>query len=160
MADMLKLISWNVRGLNSPHKQSLVFSYLKKYKPHIICLQETHLTGTMVWYLKRPWLATQYHATYSNYSQGVSILLARSLPAEILLVKTDPAGRFIILTLRIVSTIFTLVNIYVPPPFSPDVLSHLSLLLLSRSPSPLLFVGDFNAVLDPAMDRLRGGGRP
>lgn len=95
-----------------------------------------------------------------NTLGGVLILLAKSLPAEILLVKSNPVGRFIILTLRIVSTVFTLVNIYVPPPFSPDVLSHLSLLLLSRSPGPLLFVGDFNAVLDPAVDRLRGGGRP
>ena len=33
-------------------------------------------------------------------------------------------------------------------------------MLLSRSPGPLLFVGDFNAVLDPSVDRLRGGGRP
>ena len=82
MADTVNILSWNVRGLNSPHKRSLMFSYLKKYKPHFICLQETHLMAPTLKYLKRPWLASQYHATYSSFSRGVSILVAKALRAE------------------------------------------------------------------------------
>lgn len=63
------------------------------------------------------------------------------------------------LTLWIISVILTLVNVYIPPPFSPDLLSKLSLSLLSRPHGPLLYIRDFNAVLDPAVDRLVGGGR-
>lgn len=71
----------------------------------------------------------------------------------------DPDGRFVVLTLQISYVTLTLVNIYIPPPFSVEVLSKLSLQLLNRPPGPLLCVGDFNAILDPAMDHLGGGGR-
>lgn len=156
MAQPLRIVSWNTRGLNAPQKRSLVFSVLKKCHPHIICLQETHLTGSKVRALKRPWLSKLYHATHTNYSRGVSILLAKSLPAELISVKTDPEGRYIVLILRISTIIFTLVNVYVPPPFSVEVLSKLSLHLLNRPLGPLLYIGDFNAVLDPTVDRLGG----
>lgn len=96
--------------------------------------------------------------TYKLF-RGVCIILAISLAAEILQVNTDPDRRFIILILRIASVTFTLINISIPPPFSVEVLSKLSLQLLSRPPGPLLYVGDFNAILDLARDRLGGGGR-
>lgn len=70
------------------------------------------------------------------------------------MVKTDLEERFITLSIQIATMSFTLVNVYVPLPFSSKLLSKLSLLLLSRPDGPLLYVGDFNAVLDPAVDRL------
>lgn len=116
--------SWNTRGINSPQKLSLVFFVLRKYRPHIVCLQETHLTGSRVRALKRPWLAQSYHATHMTCSRGVSILLVKSLSAEIFQIETDPNRRFIVLTLQIASVTLTLVNVYIPPlPFSIDVLS-------------------------------------
>ena len=39
----LRLISWNVRGLNSPHKRELVRYWLRNWKCDDICLQETKL---------------------------------------------------------------------------------------------------------------------
>ena len=39
----LRLISWNVRGLNSPHKCELVRYWLRNWKCDAICLQETKL---------------------------------------------------------------------------------------------------------------------
>lgn len=83
MARSLKIISWNTRGLNSPQKRSLVFSVLKKQCPHIICLQETHLVDSKTRSLKRPWLTQYFHATHKAYCRGVSVLLAKSLHAEV-----------------------------------------------------------------------------
>lgn len=109
--------------------------------------------------LKWPWLVQSFHATHTAYSRGVSVLLARSLRAEVVQIKADPEGRYVVLMIQISSVTITLVTVYVPPPFSADVLVKLSLMLLSRPPGALLYVGDFNAVMSPAMDRLGGGGR-
>ena len=37
----MKIISWNVNGIRALHKKGLFVSFVKKYKPDIICLQET-----------------------------------------------------------------------------------------------------------------------
>lgn len=64
--------------------------------------------------LKKAWIARSVHATHTSYSRGVSVLLAKSLPVEIIQVKTDPEVRFIILSLQIGRTVLTLVNLYAP----------------------------------------------
>lgn len=39
----LKLVSWNVQGLNNKFELSLLFKSLASHKPHILFMQETHL---------------------------------------------------------------------------------------------------------------------
>lgn len=114
MTNGLKILSRNVWGLGSPRKRSLVFFFLKKYKPHICCLQETNLTTHKHLALKKAWIAHSFHAYHTSYSRGVSTLLAKSLPAEILHVKTDPEGRFVLLSIQIGCSILNLVNPYIP----------------------------------------------
>ena len=41
----LKMISWNVRGLNDTHKCLVVKNLLWEWKCDVICLQETKLDG-------------------------------------------------------------------------------------------------------------------
>jgi len=36
----MKIISWNVNGLRAVHKKGLFLSFIEKYKPDIVCLQE------------------------------------------------------------------------------------------------------------------------
>ena len=42
----LKLLSWNVRGLNDPHKRVVVKNLLREWKCDIVCLQESKLDST------------------------------------------------------------------------------------------------------------------
>lgn len=112
MAD-LSVISWNVRGLNSATKRTLVFKYLQKYNPHIRIFQETHLMGTHILGLRREWVGTHFHSTYSNYAREVSILIRKSLPLQILHVRTDPGGRFVIINASLYDRGLVLVG--VPP---------------------------------------------
>lgn len=42
----IRFISTNVRGLNDKVKRSLVFAYLKIYRPHVCIIQENHLVGS------------------------------------------------------------------------------------------------------------------
>ena len=37
----MKLVSWNVNGLRAVHKKGLFVPFVEKYKPDVICLQET-----------------------------------------------------------------------------------------------------------------------
>ena len=41
----LKILSWNVKGLNDRRKRSIVKNLLRDWKCDVICLQETKLTG-------------------------------------------------------------------------------------------------------------------
>ena len=37
----IKVISWNVRGVNAPEKRKVIKNFLRSYRADIICLQET-----------------------------------------------------------------------------------------------------------------------
>jgi exodeoxyribonuclease-3 len=37
----MKIVSWNVNGIRAVHKKDLFMPFIKKYKPDILCLQET-----------------------------------------------------------------------------------------------------------------------
>ena len=39
----LKIVSWNVRGLNDPKKRGILRNWLRKWKVDVVCLQETKL---------------------------------------------------------------------------------------------------------------------
>ena len=41
----LKILSWNVRGLNDCRKRLIVKNLLREWKCDVICLQETKLTS-------------------------------------------------------------------------------------------------------------------
>lgn len=86
------IVSWNTRGLNSLVKRSLVFRFLKDHNPHICILQETHLMGSKTLSLKKPWIGFHDHSTFSNFARGVSVLVRRSLPFQLLLLDLDPDG--------------------------------------------------------------------
>ena len=41
----IKMISWNVRGLNDPQKRLVVKNLLREWKCNIVCLQETKIAS-------------------------------------------------------------------------------------------------------------------
>ena len=42
----IKMISWNVRGLNDPQKRLVVKNLLREWKCDVVCLQETKIAST------------------------------------------------------------------------------------------------------------------
>lgn len=52
--------------------------------------------GSCILGLKRAWVGAHYHAPYSNYARGVSVLVHKSLPFQFLDVKLDSGGRYVI----------------------------------------------------------------
>uniref|UniRef100_A0A803JPQ3 Reverse transcriptase domain-containing protein n=1 Tax=Xenopus tropicalis TaxID=8364 RepID=A0A803JPQ3_XENTR len=148
------IVSWNIRGLNSKFKRSLMWSYLKRYPPSILLLQETHLVGQKVLALKKPWVGWSFHASFSTHSRGVSILIRKNIPFELLHLVTDHYGRYVIMACLIANKPITIVNVYVPPPFNVTVLEHIAKKLADLPPAPTCILGDMNQVMDLFWDRL------
>lgn len=144
----VSIISWNVRGLKSKYKRALVLKLLQAYHPHIMMLQETHLLGNKILAMKRPWMHRAIHATYSSYARGVSILLHKSLLCSIETVITDPGGRYLVVILEVYSHRLALANIYIPPPFTGNILYEVLEKLAPHAPFQLLVAGDFRNVLN------------
>lgn len=117
----IRIISWNVRGLNDKIKRSLVMAYLKKYTTHICILQETHLVGRKVLSLKKPWVGHYYHSTYSGYARGVSILIHIALSYSLLDVKTDSEGRYVLIHVVVDTVELLILGLYIPPTATPKI---------------------------------------
>lgn len=126
MAKLTRLMSWNVRGLNNPVKRLAVLRTIKRLHADVICLQETHFSLTSTpQYAQRPF-CHQYHATYSVYSRGASVLVKRGVQFSPLEVKIDPDGRYVFLLCSLYGTKCVLAGLYIPPPFSPSLLTNLA----------------------------------
>lgn len=147
-------ISWNVRGLNSKFKRASLFDFLKVHKPHILCLQETHLMGSKVLALIKHWVLCGYHATYSNYTWGVSILIRKGLPFSCERVVLDPKGQYIFPLYSIYGA-FTTSSGICSPPVTAAVFTELSVHLLTLPKIATLIIGGFDSVLDTSLDRLK-----
>lgn len=73
----IRLVFWNIQGLNGKFKRSLFFKLLASHKPQILFLQKTHLTGSRILALCRSWVRQAFHATFSTYVRGVAILIKK-----------------------------------------------------------------------------------
>jgi exonuclease III len=51
----LKILSWNVRGLNNPWKREVVKNLLRDWKGDVVCLQETKLTTVNLSIIRSIW---------------------------------------------------------------------------------------------------------
>lgn len=153
LAETFSVLSWNVRGLNSKFKRALLMRYLKTHSPHFILLQETHLTGSKVLTLKKPWIQRAIHATYSSYARGVSILIHKKFPCVIEDVCTDPQGKFAMVVFSHWSQRYIIINVYIPPPFTHDLLYKVLEKAAPFYPAKLLVMGDFNSTISPDLDR-------
>lgn len=151
----IKFLTWNVRGLRDRIKRSAIFECLKTYRADISVLVETHITGQIQRALRRPWIGWTYHATHTPYSRGVSILIAKSTPFSCISVRTDPQGRFIFLHCTLSGIQYLIMAFYIPPPYTSTLINE-GLLFMAKHPLvPSIWLGDFNMVLDPSMERLQ-----
>ena len=108
----MKIISWNVNGIRAVHKKGLFVSFVEKYKPDILCLQETKVIDE-----EFPLAAfenTGYIATYCGQKSynGVATL-ARVASTECvaeLAGAPDVQKRFLAVTVNGVRV----VNVYIP----------------------------------------------
>lgn len=116
-------------------------------------LQETHLRNNEYDKLKKNWIGQVFHSDYGDRSRGAAILIRRGLPFTPVNIIPDNKGRFIIVTGKLYGNLVALVNLYGPNWDNPQFFSS----LIGKLPDPnshlLILGGDFNCILQPALDK-------
>ncbi len=157
MASLLKIATFNCRGLAGHKKRNEVFTWLKDKHFHLILLQETHSTETVEKLWMEEWGSKIIFNHGSSNSRGVCILISRALDCDIVETKSIVGGRLQLVTVKTFDQIFNIFNIYAPNDDDNmfyDV--NLKLIESDYSNNPCIIAGDFNCVLDTNIDK-RGG---
>jgi len=92
-----KLISLNMRGINNFRKRRTIITWLRKQKPDIVFLQETHCAqgNEVLW--KREWGATFFCTHGANNARGVAILIRNNFDCTAEKSIVDSNSKFIML---------------------------------------------------------------
>ena len=75
----VRFVSWNVKGMGSPIKRSRIFAHLKRLKPDLVFLQETHMRTKDQVRLKCPRVSEVYHSNFNSKARGVAILISNKI---------------------------------------------------------------------------------
>lgn len=153
MARNLRLISWNVKGLNNLAKAHKVLQHVQSLKGEIVFLQETHLCSSEVSRLKRQWVGHLFHSRFSDRSRGAAILIHKDVPFLPDTTLADPNGRYVIVAGQLQNIPVVLACVYAPTWDDEKFISHLFSTLPDITDRHLIIGADFNLVQDPALDR-------
>lgn len=75
----IRLISWNVKGMNNNVKSNKVISHLQELKGDLFFLQETHLCKSESSRIKKPWMSHLFHSRFSERARGAAIIDTKML---------------------------------------------------------------------------------
>lgn len=154
MNSTIKLLTWNVRGLNTPRKIRQVFASLDRLEVQIALLLETHLTKSSAEKIGVRWAATRVASSYSTYSRGVLILVKKGVPFRALRSEVDESGRVALLYGQLGGSNVLLVNVYGPNTDDPAFFSDLWHRISAFPSAHIIWGGDFNVCLDVTLDRV------
>ena len=119
MAEQLKIISLNCRGLRDKNKRKNLFFWLKNNNFHIILLQETFWTEDMKNEVEKDWSGKMVLNPGTIHSKGTATLLNDSIFDTNLNFETKDThlsedGRMIFINIKFENKEFSLINIYAP----------------------------------------------
>ena len=149
----VRLVSWNVRGMNSPVKRGKVFAHLKSLKADICFLQETHIKKSAAKVLRLRWASQIFQSNLSVKARGVAILIHKKATFQHEQTITDQNGRYLIVRGLLNEIPVTLINVYGPNFDDPGFFLALFRVIPNLSGSKVIIGGDFNCVMDPLTDR-------
>uniref|UniRef100_A0A8C5Q4C3 exodeoxyribonuclease III n=1 Tax=Leptobrachium leishanense TaxID=445787 RepID=A0A8C5Q4C3_9ANUR len=149
----MKVLTFNVKGLNMPVKRHSLYRDLRAHDADIVCLRETHFRRLDHPKLYTPQYLTQYHSTFKTKARGVTLLIHNRVAFQMHRILKDPKGRYIILVCTINSRIYTLVSIYAPNAAQSQFLSQVLQKVTDIQSGTLVICGDLNMGLDPLKDR-------
>uniref|UniRef100_A0A8C2C1Q9 exodeoxyribonuclease III n=1 Tax=Cyprinus carpio TaxID=7962 RepID=A0A8C2C1Q9_CYPCA len=153
----LYIISWNVRGLNSPIKRTRCLEFLHRKSVSIALIQESHLRSVDVHRFQNKQFKLVAHSCADTKTTGVLILVRRKLQISIDYTENLMNGRCVCALVEINNTKMLLASVYAPNIFNPSFFISLEKSLSKFPDIPLIIGGDFNSYLDPVMDRSSGG---
>jgi exonuclease III len=148
------IVNYNVRGINTEEKQKRVYQVLGRYRPQIVCLNETKLQSPM--YLDRYW------SFQTNAQRHGGCWTASLTNAKLSLVKT--MGTHLCWTqLEIANHVVQVLNCYIQPGEQQELKDRARKVvdiakdIIKQDPhAPVIICGDFNnhiAVVCEALTR-------
>ena len=155
MADVLKFLSWNIKGANLAIKRKKLLLYLKQKKVDVCFLQETHLDNEES-KLQRDWVGKIFYSAYSSSQRSVGILIRKNVNVTIHKQLSDREGRWVAISADLFGSGCSLINIYAPNIDCPDFFGNICCVAKQLGNAYVIIGGDFNQVRDPALDKSRG----
>ena len=154
----LNLATLNVRGLRDPSKCARLLSELSNLRVKVTAVQETHSICTAdCRVLENDF--NIFSAYGSRSSAGVSLLDGRSLDADVNVVFAGNGGRLVVADVTVKSFKFRLVVVYAPNTPMERVSFFRRLAPFLDYSKRLILMGDWNAILDPKIDKFGRGAR-
>ena len=147
----LNLATLNVRGLRDPGKCTRLLGELKNLGVDVAEVQETHFTCRVDSHV----LESDFNvfSVYgSRTSVGVSLLVGRSLDADVDVVFAGDGGQLVVADVVVKSFKFRLVAVHVPNIFVERVSFFRWLAPFLDDRKRLVLMGDWNVILDPKID--------
>lgn len=153
----LKIISYNVKGLNTPEKRTIILSELWRLKAQVAFIQETHFRQDRIPRLYNFRYPICYNScSKGSKSKGVSIVLSKNIGWEEIAIKRDEEGRWLLVKGRCLGKLFTFATLYAPNRGQAAFLEEFLDNLMDFSDGALVVGGDWNLPLDPLMDTSQG----
>ena len=149
MGSYISVITLNVNGLNAPTKRQRLAEWIQKEDPYICCLQETRLKTRVTYRLKVKGWKKIFHANRDHKRAGVAILISDKIDFEIMAMKRDKEGHYIMIKGSIQEEDIT---IYAPNIGAPQYVRQMLTSMKAEINNNTIIVGDFNTPLTP-MDR-------
>ena len=147
----LNLATLNVRGLGDPSKCASLLGVLKNLGVKVAAVQETHIICDVdCCILKSDF--NVFSAYGSRTSVGVTLLVGRSLDADVNVVFAGDGGRLVVTDVAVKSFKFRLVEVYASyfPAERTSFFRRLAPFLDDWK--RLVLMGYWNAILDPTID--------
>ena len=125
---------------------------MRKQKHNILFLQDTHLTTNSTHFFDSLWPGRCYHSCHTNRSRGVSILIRRNLPYELIEANRSDCGNFVMVVIKIGTQTYLMANIYGPNNDDPCFYHTVIDMMHSFQTDHIVIGGDFNFVVNPTVD--------
>ena len=149
----LNLASLNVRGLRDSSKSVRLLDELKNLCVDVAAVQETHFTYDADCRVLE--IDFNVFSAYgSRVSAGVSLLVGRSLDADVDVVFPGDGGRLVVADVAVKSFKFRLVAVYASNIAAERVSFFRRLAPFLDDTKRLVLMGDWNAILDPKIGRV------
>lgn len=153
MANCIRVISWNVNGLQNIIKLKKCLTYLKSQQTQLAFIQETHLTDSEVLKLRRDWVGQVFHSSYTTKKHGVAILVHKKLHFSMIKEHKDTEGRVICLEAKVNGVKVNLCNVYAPNIEDAGFFHNINRTMGDIIGGHMIIAGDFNQVLDGVLDK-------
>ena len=148
----LNLATLNVRGLRDPSKCTRLPGEHKNLCVDVAAVQETYFTCGDCRVLESRF--NVFSAYGSRASAGVSLLIGCSLDADVDVVFAGDGGRLVVADVAVKSFKFRLVAVYAPNIAAERVPFSRRLVPFLNDTKRLVLMGDWNAILDPKIDKV------